>query len=1210
VYGKPSEHPFSLEWTYNKDAHWHESECDHDTRSDVATHEWNEGTVTVFPTDETEGEKVYECVVCGAEKTEVLAATSHYHVFANAWSSDEYIHWHATECGHDVKSDVAVHIWDEGTVTSEATEEEEGEIVYKCVICKTEKVEIIPVLGHEHTYEKTWTYDSYTHWHATTCGHDEKVDMSAHIWGESIVTVPATEESAGLLTYTCVICSAEKTEIIPQIEHIHTYADAWTSDEESHWRVATCSHAEEMIGKSKHYWNNGVVTIVPTETSEGETTYTCIVCEYRRVEKLPTLSHTHAFTVKTTDYLHSAADCTHKATYYYSCACGAKGEALFEQGNVAAHKFINYTADGNATCSADGTKTAKCENCDLTNTISDLGSKLPHAYETKWTTDENYHWHVATCEHSDATSGFGSHSWNAGVVTVEPTEETEGVKTYACVDCLRERTESIPKLEHVHKFIQQTNTYLALEATCQHKATYYYTCVCGEKGTDTYEYGEYAAHNFTEYIYDNNATCSTDGTKTATCSTDDCNVTDTITAVGTKLPHSFSTDWTYDDQYHWHVATCEHNQEVSGKEEHQWNSGVVTKNPTEDEEGAKLFTCVICEKTKTESIPKLEHVHKFTQKTNSYLASAATCQYKATYYYTCACGEKGSETYEYGTLAGHTYSDYVSNGDATCGSEGTKTRICSVCENKDTIIDVGTKLPHTYSEEWSYDANNHWYAATCEHANERKDLAEHEWDEGVVIVQPTETSDGERLHNCTVCGTTKTEAIPHLDHVHTFESEWSYNETKHWYAATCNHANEKSGEENHDFVLDVENSIEPTLYENGVNVYVCSVCEYMKEETIGKIASFTVIFYDARYNVISEKNYALGTSEIVIPSEPVKVDYSFVEWVSVEDETEIGSVVFKNAQENDVYLFNPVYLKKHTVTFVDYNGNVLDSLTVLDGRYIEEEAVPQIPAREGYTATWDSAVTSSIVTEDMTISPVYSVVTYEVTFIDKDGNPLAYVNEKGESVNIQTVTHGSFAIIPEYPQYWFDETTLKLYEFSGWSADVENIRANHIGSNVIKALYEKETEKPVIAIKIAGVFAKVSITLPKGMDIYSLKLSMKWSNDNGLCGITLAQLETISSLNKDACGDTLCTVGDKNGESGWLTYNNKNNTLDFMWNCGNGHFIGAENVFTLTFESPSPSFKLDASIFEVLSSSSIVYGDSNGDITQLEKSDVFVWFYE
>jgi hypothetical protein len=65
-----------------------------------------------------------------------------------------------------------------------------------------------------------------------------------------------------------------------------------------------------------------------------------------------------------------------------------------------------------------------------------------------------------------------------------------------------------------------------------------------------------------------------------------------------------------------------------------------------------------------------------------------------------------------------------------------------------------------------------------------------------------------------------------------------------------------------------------------------------------------------------------------------------------------------------------------------------------------------------------------------------------------------------------------------------------------------------------------------------------------------------------------------------------------------------------LWTCGNGHTLGAENVFSLTFESPSPSFVLDESIFEILSSSSIIYGDSGADITELKKSDVFVWFYE
>lgn len=46
-------------------------------------------------------------------------------------------------------------------------------------------------------------------------------------------------------------------------------------------------------------------------------------------------------------------------------------------------------------------------------------------------------------------------------------------------------------------------------------------------------------HNFIDYKPDNNATCRKDGTKTATCSRENCTVTDTVTDEGTKLNHNF-----------------------------------------------------------------------------------------------------------------------------------------------------------------------------------------------------------------------------------------------------------------------------------------------------------------------------------------------------------------------------------------------------------------------------------------------------------------------------------------------------------------------------------------------------------------------------------------------------------------------------------------------------------------------------------------------
>lgn len=74
--------------------------------------------------------------------------------------------------------------------------------------------------------------------------------------------------------------------------------------------------------------------------------------------------------------------------------------------------------------------------------------------------------------------------------------------------------------------------------------------------------------------------------------------------------HTWSEDWSVDDTYHWHECTypdCSlaDNSQKDGYEEHKWNSGIITIPATEENEGVRTFTCTICGKTKTESIPKL-----------------------------------------------------------------------------------------------------------------------------------------------------------------------------------------------------------------------------------------------------------------------------------------------------------------------------------------------------------------------------------------------------------------------------------------------------------------------------------------------------------------------------------------------------------------------------------------------------------------------------
>lgn len=72
--------------------------------------------------------------------------------------------------------------------------------------------------------------------------------------------------------------------------------------------------------------------------------------------------------------------------------------------------------------------------------------------------------------------------------------------------------------------------------------------------------------------------------------------------------HTFSDEWSSDDTYHWHAATCEHQEEVKDKAEHTWGDPVVTKAPTCTEDGVQTYTCTVCDHTKTEPIDPLGHL--------------------------------------------------------------------------------------------------------------------------------------------------------------------------------------------------------------------------------------------------------------------------------------------------------------------------------------------------------------------------------------------------------------------------------------------------------------------------------------------------------------------------------------------------------------------------------------------------------------------------
>ena len=70
------------------------------------------------------------------------------------------------------------------------------------------------------------------------------------------------------------------------------------------------------------------------------------------------------------------------------------------------------------------------------------------------------------------------------------------------------------------------------------------------------------------------------------------------------------------------------------------------------------------------------------------------------------------------------------------------------------------------------------------------------------------------------------------EHVHTFDtSKWESNATEHWHPATCEHTKEKGDKAKHTFGEPYD-IVAPTCTEAGSQKVKCTVCEYVKTETL------------------------------------------------------------------------------------------------------------------------------------------------------------------------------------------------------------------------------------------------------------------------------------------------------------------------------------------------------------------------------------------
>ena len=195
--------------------------------------------------------------------------------------------------------------------------------------------------------------------------------------------------------------------------------------------------------------------------------------------------------------------------------------------------------------------------------------------------------------------------------------------------------------------------------------------------------------------------------------------------------------------------------------DHTWVK-TQTLPPTCTEQGTAFYKCSACGATRTEKIAPLGH-----DLSRCDLRPAATCTQPGRAVGTCArCGVQIDEVIP---AKGHDYSYAETSVAPTCTEPGHYKGTCPTC-GKD-YDDVVPALGHDWGEwvtsieptvstvGYRYHVCNRDGCGYREGEDIPK-LHTHTWDAGVVTQKPTAAEPGVRTFTCTVCGQTRTEAIP------------------------------------------------------------------------------------------------------------------------------------------------------------------------------------------------------------------------------------------------------------------------------------------------------------------------------------------------------------------------------------------------------------------------------------------------------------------
>ena len=332
------------------------------------------------------------------------------------------------------------------------------------------------------------------------------------------------------------------------------------------------------------------------------------------------------------------------------------------------------------------------------------------------------------------------HHWDQGEIITEATCTEEGEKKFTCSICGDEKTEKVSVTGHQHTEIRNKK-----EATC--KETGYsgdtWCKDCGKKILSGQTIAKTENHSWDAGKVTTKATCTEEGEKTFTCSICGDKKTEKVSATGhqhTEIRNK--KEATCKEEGYSGDTWCKDcgkkilsGQAIAKTEDHSWNQGEITKEPTCKEKGEKTFTCSICGNTKTEKVSTTDHQHMEIR--NQKNPTCKEAGYSGDTY--CAdCGVKISSGKTIAKTKNHNWDGGVITTEPTCTERGEKTFTCTICGNTDTK---------------KVNATGHSYGAYK------------------VVKEPTNKRKGLKSKTCSVCGKIVYEGIPKTNSSPTDSSE-------------------------------------------------------------------------------------------------------------------------------------------------------------------------------------------------------------------------------------------------------------------------------------------------------------------------------------------------------------------------------------------------------------------------------------------------------